>query len=100
MSEISTHITALRGIQLPFANLRQKPYYTLRTNWLKQLIEFTVIYLWKTKNIYIYIRLIVHYTDRFSFNRLYNYIVGRPIESLFQLLREYSALNTGLTVGA
>ena len=35
-----------------------------------------------------------------SFNRLYNYILDRTIQSLSQLPREYSALYTGLTAGA
>ena len=38
--------------------------------------------------------LIVHFANKFSFSRLYNYILGRPILSLSQLSREYSALNT------
>ena len=33
-------------------------------------------------------------------NGLYNYTLGRPILSLSQLPRDYSALKTGLTAGA
>ena len=52
------------------------------------------------RNYVLCIRLIVHFTDQFCFNGLYNYILGRPILSLSQLPGEYSALNTGLTAGA
>ena len=43
---------------------------------------------------------IVQYIDEVKLSRLYYYTLGRPIQSLPQLPREYSALNTGLTAGA
>ena len=40
------------------------------------------------------------FDDKFIFKGLNNYIFGRPIQSLSQLPREYSALNPWLTAGA
>ena len=46
------------------------------------------------------VNVLGYFTDKFSFNELYNYTFGRPIWSLFQLPGEHSVLNSGLTEAA